>query len=370
MARSPEPVPLSFARAGEPQEFTLDLSAAVQVGSDLWLATDEGTRLARLRPDGHGGYGDVSWYPLGELLDLPDEADEEIDVEGLAHDEEGLWLAGSHSRRRQDADGDKPVQQRIRKLGRVKRRGNRYTLARLPLVREEGSSSLVPVRQAEDGRRAVRLAGGRRRNALTDALREDEHLGRFLRIPGKDNGFNVEGLAAAGGHVLLGLRGPVLEGWAVVLVVAPEPESDSLLRLGRVGKGKGTYRKVFLDLQGLGIRDLHLDGDDLLILAGPTMALRSDAVVVRWRGAARQADDTMVSRDRLEHVLDLPYGSGTAEAVDHPEGIAVVREGADRSLLVVYDSPSPQRRRGDSVVVADRFPLSFGGSPQTAVPNA
>jgi hypothetical protein len=34
-----------------------------------------------------------------------------------------------------------------------------------------------------------------------------------------------------------------------------------------------------------------------------------------------------------------------------------VREGQDRSLLVVYDSPSPGRRRGDSVVVADRFPL-------------
>jgi hypothetical protein len=358
MTQNPEPVPLSFAQTGDPQDFTLDLSAAVQIGTDLWLGTDEGTRLARLRPDGRGGYGDASWYPLGELLDLPDD-DEEIDVEGLGHDDDVLWLVGSHSGRREDADGERSEQQRLRRLGRVKRRGNRYTLARLPLVREAGSSSLSPVRRTTEGRRAARLAGGRRRSLLTDALREDEHLGRFLRIPGKDNGFNVEGLAAAGGHVFLGLRGPVLEGWAVVLVVAPEsdPDDDELLRLGRVGRGKGTYRKLFLDLQGLGIRDLHFDGDDLLILAGPTMALRSDAVIVRWRDAARQADDIMVSRDRLQHVLDLPYGSGTTEAVDHPEGIAVVGEGRDRSLLVVYDSPSPARQREASAVLADRFRL-------------
>jgi hypothetical protein len=353
-----EPVPLSFAAAGDPAEFTLDLSAAARIGEDLWLGTDEGTRLARLRPDGRGGYGDASWYPLSELLDLPAPDDDEIDIEGLGHDGGALWLVGSHSPRRQEAD-EGSERQRLRGLGRVKRRGNRYLLARLPLVPDVASSSLIPVRRTEDGRRAARLDGGRRRNLLTDALRDDEHLGRFLRIPGKDNGFNVEGLAAADGRVFLGLRGPVLEGWAVILLVAPEadPDDDDLLRLGRVGKGKDTYRKVFLDLHGLGIRDLHFDGEDLLILAGPTMALRSDAVVVRWRGAARQAEETMVSRDRLEHVLDLPYGSGGAEGVDHPEGIAVVGEGGDRSLLVVYDSPSSRRREGASVVLADRFRL-------------
>lgn len=359
MTPTPEPVPLSFARAGDTRELALDLSAAVQVGRDLWLGTDEGTRLARLRPDGQGGYGDAAWYPLGELLDLPGGDDDEVDVEGMAYDAGGLWLVGSHSRRRQNADGDESQREALRRLGRVKRKGNRYTLAWLPLVREAGSSSVIPVRRTEDGRRAARLGGGRRRNLLTDALRDDDHLGRFLRIPGKDNGFNVEGLAAADGHVFLGLRGPVLEGWAVVLLVAPEPhpEDGELLRLGRIGKGKGTYRKLFLDLQGLGIRDLRLDGGDLLILAGPTMALRSDAVVVRWREAARQTEDTMVPRDRLEHVLDLPYGAGSTEAVDHPEGIAVVGEGGDRSLLVVYDSPSPRRCLGSSGVLADRFPL-------------
>jgi hypothetical protein len=34
-----------------------------------------------------------------------------------------------------------------------------------------------------------------------------------------------------------------------------------------------------------------------------------------------------------------------------------VGEGRDRSLLVVYDSPSPGRRQGASGIVADRFRL-------------
>ena len=324
----------------------------MQIGTDLWVGTDEGTRLARLRPDGEGGYGDARWYPLSELPELPGDEDDEIDVEGLACDDDVLWVTGSHSRRRRDADDDAPDRQRLRRLAQVRRKGNRFVLARLPILREAASSGLALERGA-------RLGGGRRRNLLTDALRDDKHLAPFLRIPGKDNGFNVEGLAAANGHVFLGLRGPVLEGLAVILVVAPEPDpdDDDLLLLGRVGRGKRVYRKLFLDLHGLGIRDLHFDGGDLLILAGPTMALRADAVVVRLREAADQTGDGIIGRDHLEQVLDLPYGAGTAEAVDHPEGIGVVGEGHDRSLLVVYDSPSPQRRRGDAVVVADRFPL-------------
>jgi hypothetical protein len=56
-------------------------------------------------------------------------------------------------------------------------------------------------------------------------------------------------------------------------------------------------------------------------------------------------------------VLDLPYGAGSTESIDHPEGIALLREGEDKSLLVVYDSPAPARRRGETAVLADRYRL-------------
>lgn len=340
-----ESVRLSFARVpGAAVPFTGDLSAVTLVGDDLWLGTDEGTGLARLSPVAADAYEAADTLPLEDQLDLPGPEDEEVDVEGLGYAGGFLWLTGSHSRRRADIEPDGDLGRRLRRLSRVKRGGNRFVLARVPLAQSVG--------------RAARLPGGRRRNLLIDLLRDDDHLARFLRIPGKDNGFNVEGLAATEDRLLLGLRGPVLRGWAVVLVLAPEedPGEAGRLRLARIA-GKRRYAKVFLDLRGLGIRDLAPDGDDLLILAGPTMALRSDAMVLRWRGGAGARDDALVGRESLEHLLDLPYGAGTEESVDHPEGLTVLGHGADRALLVVYDSPARDRRVGESAVNADRFRL-------------
>ena len=356
----PTPVLLEFTPDGAAGGVASDLSAAAQIGTDLWLGTDEGTSVARLSPRGPGHYGGHIAFPLGGCLDLPGGDEEEIDVEGLAAADGYLWLAGSHSPRRSEADPESPAHdpaRQLRRLGKVKRAGNRYLLARGPL--EPGETGDAPRARTADGRRASRLPGGRRRNALTDLLAEDEHLGPFLRIPGKDNGFNIEGLAVAGERVWLGLRGPVLRGWAVILVVAPEPEPDDAgaLRLARVDGRKRRYHKLFLDLHGLGIRDLHLDGPDLLILAGPTMALDSDAVVLRWRDALGIRGDTLLPRDRFERVLELPYGAGSNESIDHPEGIAVLEAGREKSLLVVYDSPGPARRRGQAGVLADCFRL-------------
>ena len=122
---------------------------------------------------------------------------------------------------------------------------------------------------------------------------ERQDLGR-LRLTGKDrrsylHGIltnDIEGLAAAGGRLFLGLRGPVLRGWAVVLEVAlaEDPDRRSTLRLQAIGPHGRPYRKHFLHLGGLGIRDLCAQGTDLLILAGPTMDLDGPVTVFRWPG--------------------------------------------------------------------------------------
>ena len=63
----------------------------------------------------------------------------------------------------------------------------------------------------------------------------------------------------------------------------------------------------------------------------------------------------MVPASELERVLDLPYGRG----VDHAEGMTLFSPdgGKARSLLVVYDSASESRQRGEHMVAADVFPL-------------
>jgi hypothetical protein len=58
----------------------------------------------------------------------------------------------------------------------------------------------------------------------------------------------------------------------------------------------------------------------------------------------------------LETVLDLPYGVGEKEGVEHPEGLALLGDGSrGKRLAVVYDAPGKHRRRGRAGVDADVF---------------
>jgi GNAT superfamily N-acetyltransferase len=169
--------------------------------------------------------------------------------------------------------------------------------------------------------------------------------------------------------VYLGLRGPVLRGWAVVLELRPEvdPDAPDRLRLTALDDGR-PYRKHVLRLRGLGIRDLCPHGDDLLVLAGPTMDLDGPVHVFRWHGALLADTPQVVRGDLLTRELDLPYGEGH----DHAEGIGVLGPADSPYLLVVYDSPSPARLTDDGSVLADvvRLPGAPGGStPDTASPD-
>ncbi len=56
---------------------------------------------------------------------------------------------------------------------------------------------------ASDDRVAAQLAGNQLGNELLDELKDDEHVGAFLHIPGKDNGFDTEGLEINGKRVFL-----------------------------------------------------------------------------------------------------------------------------------------------------------------------
>ena len=161
-----------------------------------------------------------------------------------------------------------------------------------------------------------------------------------------------------GDRVFLGLRGPVLRGWAVILSISVEadPEDDTRLRLRPIGPKQRLYEKHFLDLCGLGVRELCADGEDLLILAGPTMELDGRASVFRWPEVATVRGDSLIERDVLETALDLPYGVGEKEGVEHPEGLAFLGDGGSgKQLVVVYDAPGKHRRRGRAAVDADVY---------------
>ena len=345
------------------------LSVAVQVGNTLWVANDETVSLERLSLVRAGRRRGVRYgrhhkqFPLEKYLRLPvpppkNPANlEEVDVEGLAIEGGYLWLVGSHSlkRRQPKLRGAKRAR---RQLAQVRRDGNRYLLARIPLVASGGTYTLAK-EATRNGKRlvAAQLHGDGQANDLIEAVRNDKHLKSFLGIPGKDNGLDIEGLAVVGKRLFLGLRGPVLRGWAMILEVRLEDDGDqsATLRLKAIGPKGRRYRKHFLQLGGLGIRDLCAQGSDLLILAGPTMGLDGPVNILRWRGGAAPDGESMVPASELKRVLDVPYGRGD----DHAEGLTLFSwdGGKASSLLVVYDAASETRRLGVNQVAADVFRL-------------
>lgn len=324
------------------------LSGVVWVGRYLWVAGDETTSIERLSTEDGVNYGDHRSFELGELIDLPGR--KEIDIEGMDYQDGFLWIVGSHGAKRALAEKGLSDKENIQQLAAVKRKGNRYILARIPIC---GADDPRPEGRGE------RLRGDDVGNALIDALsgrgggEADPHLAPFLSIPGKDNGFDIEGLAVAGERIFLGLRGPVLRGWAIILEVAVK-EDNGRLALRKIGPQGRRYRKHFLQLGGLGVRDLCIDGDDLLILAEPTMVLDGPVTVFRWKDALAGSGESLVWADRLEAVVEIPYG----REEDHAEGMTLVT-GADgrKSLLIVCDAPGSGRCEGESRVRADLFAL-------------
>jgi Protein of unknown function (DUF3616) len=364
-------VPLFFHEASRAGATHVNLSAVRGDGRHLWVAGDETATVERLTAldDGTGGgtgdgtvtgFGHQVSVPLAELVDLPGPHAEEADVEGLARSGPWLWAIGSHSLKRKRIRDHDPDAKARKRLGRVVREPNRFVLVRLPVDPATG----LPAREVTvDGETLTAAVLGAHGDDLTTHLAADDLLAPFLAIPSKDNGLDVEGVAVHrsehGTRLYVGLRGPVLRGWAVLLELRPathrkHPGRLVLEEFDDDGP-RSRYRLHLLDLRGLGIRDLCPDGDDLLVLSGPSMGLSGPVRVHRWVGGCRAEAADVVRAHELPVVLELPHGQGE----DHPEGIALLpREpGGPARLLVVLDSPAADRHVPGGGMLADLWEL-------------
>ncbi len=274
--------------------------------------------------------------------------------------------------KRKKLDPKNSLADNFKDLTKISSDGNRYLLARIPLIEKDGTYTLAKENN-QNGKK--RMAGQLRTsvtgNALTEALAQDKHLQHSLAIPGKDNGFDIEGLAIGDDErIFLGLRGPVLRGWAVILELKLEvnQENPGELTLKHINPANPhsltsnpTYRKHFLDLGGLGIRDLCCDGADLLILAGPTMEMDSPVRIFRWQGGAHPSAESLhwLGDTLQEEKLKVPARQGN-QGKDRAEGMTLFSADSwnERAVLVVYDSQSTARQRGVSGVKVDGFALT------------
>lgn len=348
-----------------------NLSGAAFIGEHLYLANDEGRQLLCLTRETDKRYGSCTPIDIEGLFKLQDDEfdpNKEFDLEALAVDSHDgrivrLWMIGSHA-----MGHDEPPGSDLKRLG-LRRQRNRLLFG---CVEVDQRGVLVP----RSGRHLrIRPIGGTWTTRFLSALREaSPSASGFVReasalthlaIPGdvadtigwftpytmastKENGLDVEGLVirrrdddASKVVALVGLRGPVIDGFAVIIEVEIRDYNRRRLKL------ESEPRFHLLDLKGFGVRDLQWRGDDLVILAGPTMTRQKESELFCWPNAwkemvALDPDTNVFENEAMELLGKLPMKDDGG-----PEVIATITPGGSDYMLL-RDGIKGKRLKGST----------------------
>jgi len=290
-----------------------DLSAVARVGEFIVVGSDEGHVIQILKSKSRDTFELVRKYSLpdGQETDRIEKKDPEIDIEGIAAEGDMVYIVGSHSRKRSKVEVRNPTR-RSHDKNRERLRENEEQSPRRALFR---------VKLGADGK----LAGNVETADLWKAINKFEELKPFQAIPSKENGIDIEGIAAQGDDLYIGFRGPLLrENWVPVMVTQfHDPVAKAELR--------------FVNLGGLGIRDIvAVDDRQFLLIAGPMGDGPGGYHLYSWNGLDCVPGKNG-AKGAVRHLGQIPADPG-AKA----EGLTLLpsdREGSLR-LLIVFDGPA------------------------------
>lgn len=232
-----------------------------------------------------------------------DDGFKDLDAEGIAHADHYFYVVGSHG---------------------CSRKKDKFRLSSFTLARIDSSAA----------------------NQVTTTYRVSELLMKSKKVKtffGKDldseNGLNIEGIAATGDTLWVGLRAPVTNDGDAYLV------SGSIAEIFQAGHDKAVtaVHAVGLKLDGRGIRDLApLPDGRLMVLAG---AAHEEDVPFKLY-IVDPATGTTKELGTLEKVSQKVKGEDT---VGKAEGLTVLEAAADKAqFVVVFDSlPNGAPHRGE-----------------------
>jgi hypothetical protein len=267
----------------------LDVSGVAVVGKYLVIAADETPLAQVLRKDSDTQYTVIHDVPLGA-------PDHELDLEAVAAEGSTVYVTGSHNRVRfigpKGGGGVTPVEE--------KRRKHRDQVFRFTL--------------GPDGK-----PGPVERMSLRDTLDAHPILRQFVPVASKENGIDIEGLAAKDGRLYFGFRGPVLrDNWVPVLSCT-------------FGPTPGDVKVAYLQLHGRGVRDMAAVKEGFLVLAGPVGDGDTSTRIYFWDGRDGLDPAAMAAKPQL-------FGELPDMKKAKAEGLAVLRdEGTAYELLLVWD---------------------------------
>src|SRR5262249_39464873 len=223
----------------------------------------------------------------------------EIDMEAAASDGEHLYIVGSHSLHRKRLNADDYESNRERQT-QVEPHDDSYRLYEIELDRDGKFVS-------------------KDRISLLELLKDDDVLRPFCKIPSKENGIDIEGLAVKDGKLFIGFRGPVLrENFVPVMV----------LSFDRPAK----YELRFVPLEGRGIRDMTAVEGGFLILGGPVGDGDGLYRLYLWDGR------DCIPGSGSPHGKVTPIGNLPEDLGGKPEGLALLpSDGTHWRLVLVCD---------------------------------
>jgi hypothetical protein len=230
-----------------------NISGLVVTENFAALATDEGTEMQILPRQ-----SDTFIAKKSGIIRLTNNEDE-LDLEGLAWQAPYLYAIGSHSHKRKKIKTDASEKKNFKRLSKIVHEPSRHQLFQLELS-DNGKFKYI------------------RSLSLDKWLVENEILAPFSKLPSKENGVDIEGIAVTENHLYVGFRGPVLRG-NLAAILRFNLKADKF----RLNKPE----LQLVNLGGLGIRDMLATEDRLILLAGPVSEEPRRFAIFNWDGTTR-----------------------------------------------------------------------------------
>jgi hypothetical protein len=268
-----------------------NISAIEVVGDLLIVGADEGNKIKILKYNGKA-------YEVERNISLSN--DKEIDIEGIACEDSIVYVVGSHSYKREKIDSDQSYEQNQKTMETVLPDSQRDRLFRFDF----SADSVIE------------------QTSLRSIINSNHILKLFSKVPSKENGVDIEGIAVRNGLLYVGCRGPVLrDNWVPIL----KCQFAKLITQADL---------VFVNLGGRGIRDLTRVTNGFLILAGPVGDGPGSYQTYFWDGEDCLPGIRSSGKiGQIELLGEIPVDKN-AKA----EGIALLKESnSDYEVLIVFD---------------------------------
>jgi hypothetical protein len=175
--------------------------------------------------------------------------------------------------------------------------------------------------------------------SLREIIENDAVFKTFSNIPSKENGVDIEGLTEKDGWLYIGFRGPVFRGNYVPVMKLQFDDP------------KDTYKLLYTELGGRGIRGMTSVSDGFLILAGPVGDGLVSYQLYHWDGK-----DVISGKDRK--IADIGktrlLGDILSPENGKSEGVVVIQEDDTfYQLIIVYDGV----KNKDNIMQRFRVPV-------------